>query len=91
MDKWEIRKIKRDLKRDILVKSNSTDLNRVLYLVEDYERILEDRINLKNENHILKERLENYIPRRRVRRVYKQLHKILTQDEIVDDLEETNE
>ena len=42
MDKWEIRKIKRDLKRDILVKSNSTDLSRVLYLVEDYERVLEE-------------------------------------------------
>ena len=87
MDKWEIRKIKRDLKRDILVKSNSTDLNRVLYLVEDYERVLEENGRLKSDNHILKERLENFIPRRRVRRVYKQLYKILTQDGITDDLE----
>ena len=87
MDKWEIRKIKRDLKRDILVKSNSTDLSRVLYLVEDYERVLEENGELKNDNHILKERLENFIPRRRVRRVYKQLYKILTQDGITDDLE----
>lgn len=87
MDKWEIRKIKRDLKRDILVKSNSTDLSRVLYLVEDYERVLEENGKLKSENNIFKERLENFIPRRRVRRVYKQLHKILTQDGITDDLE----
>lgn len=35
---------------------------------------------LKNENAVLKEQLENYIPRRRVRRVYKQLRKILEQD-----------
>ena len=87
MDKWEIRKIKRDLKRDILVKSNSTDLNRVLYLVEDYERVLEENGKLKSNNNILKEKLENFIPRRRVRRVYKQLYKILTQDGITDDLE----
>lgn len=87
MDKWEIRKIKRDLKRDILVKSNSTDLSRVLYLVEDYEKVLEENGILKSDNHILKERLENFIPRRRVRRVYKQLYKILTQDGITDDLE----
>ena len=87
MDKWEIRKIKRDLKRDILVKSNSTDLSRVLYLVEDYERVLEENGRLKSDNHILKEKLENFIPRRRVRRIYKQLYKILTQDGIADDLE----
>ena len=87
MDKWEIRKIKRDLKRDILVKSNSTDLSRVLYLVEDYERVLEENGKLKSDNHILKEKLENFIPRRRVRRVYKQLYKILTQDGITDDSE----
>ena len=87
MDKWEIRKIKRDLKRDILVKSNSTDLSRVLYLVEDYERLLEENGRLKSDNHILKEKLENFIPRRSVRRVYKQLYKILTQDGITDDLE----
>lgn len=87
MDKWEIRKIKRDLKRDILVKSNSTDLSRVLYLVEDYERVLEENGRLKSENNIFKEKLENFIPRRRVRRVYKQLYKILTQDGITDDLE----
>ena len=87
MDKWEIRKIKRDLKRDILVKSNSTDLSRVLYLVEDYEKVLKENGELKSDNHILKERLENFIPRRRVRRVYKQLYKILTQDGITDDLE----
>lgn len=87
MDKWEIRKIKRDLKRDILVKSNSTDLSRVLYLVEDYERVLEENGRLKSDNYIFKEKLENFIPRRRVRRVYKQLYKILTQDGITDDLE----
>lgn len=87
MDKWEIRKIKRDLKRDIAVKSNSTDLSRVLCLVEDYEKVLQENGRLKSDNHILRERLENFIPRRRVRRVYKQLYKILTQDGITNDLE----
>lgn len=87
MDKWEIRKIKRDLKRDIVAKSDSTNLSRVLCLVEDYERVLEENGRLKNENHIFKEKLENFIPRRRVRRVYKQLYKILTQDGITNDLE----
>ena len=32
---------------------------------------------LEKENHDLKEKLENYIPRRRVRRVFKQLNKML--------------
>ena len=35
---------------------------------------------LKAENVELKEKLENYIPRRRVRRVYKQLKRILEAD-----------
>ena len=35
---------------------------------------------LRAENHDLKEQLENYIPRRRVRRVYKQLKTILETD-----------
>lgn len=87
MEKWKINKLKRDIKRDIVVKSQSTDLKLVLELIDDYEKVLEDRGNLRSENHILKERLDNYIPRRRVRRVYKQLNKILTQDGIIDDLE----
>lgn len=35
---------------------------------------------LENENAELKEKLGSYIPRRRVRRVFKQLKKILEQD-----------
>ncbi len=35
---------------------------------------------LKNENAALQEKLENYIPRRRVRRVYKMLGNILEAD-----------
>ena len=35
---------------------------------------------IKNENIALKEQLENYIPRRRVRRVYKMLGNILEAD-----------
>lgn len=35
---------------------------------------------LKEENKILKEQLNNFIPRRRIRRVFKQLKKILEQD-----------
>ena len=35
---------------------------------------------LEKENHNLKEQLENYIPRRRVRRIYKLLGNILEAD-----------
>ena len=35
---------------------------------------------LKNENHNLKEKLQNYIPRRRVRYIYKHLGNILEAD-----------
>ena len=59
----------------------------VLLLISEYERVNKENIDLKNENHILKERLENYIPRRRVRRIYKQVKKILEQDGIADDLD----
>lgn len=37
----------------------------------------EELKKLRAENHDLKEQIQNYIPRRRVRRVYKQLKKIL--------------
>ena len=47
----------------------------------DYEKLI-------NENHDLKQKLENFIPRRRVRRIYKQVEKILKQDGIIDDLED---
>ena len=35
---------------------------------------------LEKENHNMKEQLQNFIPRRRVRRVYKMLGKILDKD-----------
>ena len=41
---------------------------------------MEDLKKLQAENHNLKEQLENYIPRRRVRRVYKMLGDILEAD-----------
>lgn len=44
--------------------------------------------NLKCENYDMKEQLQFFIPRRRVRRVYKQLGKILVQDGMIDDLED---
>lgn len=50
-------------------------------------RLEDSNIKLKNENHDLKQKLENFIPRRRVRRIYKQVEKILKQDGITDDLE----
>lgn len=40
----------------------------------------EELKKLRNENHNIKEQLENYIPRRRVRRVYKMLGDILEAD-----------
>lgn len=41
---------------------------------------MEDLKKLQAENHALKEQLQNYIPRRRVRRVYKLLGNILEAD-----------
>lgn len=38
------------------------------------------KISLEEENHNLKEQLETYIPRRRVRRIYKMLGDILEAD-----------
>lgn len=40
----------------------------------------EELKKLRDENHNMKEQLENYIPRRRVRRVYKMLGDILEAD-----------
>lgn len=48
---------------------------------DDEARKISDELQkLRTENHDLKEQLENYIPRRRVRRVYKQLKTILEAD-----------
>lgn len=46
---------------------------------KDYEDII-------HQNKNMKEQLKYFIPRRRVRRVYKQLQKILEQNGIVGDL-----
>lgn len=54
---------------------------------EDFDRLVKENIELRKENHNLKEQLQYFIPRRRVRRVYKMLGKILAQDGIIDDLE----
>ena len=51
------------------------------------EHFIQSYKELRQENHNLKEKLENYITRRRVRRIYKQVKKILEQDRIVDNLE----
>ena len=42
---------------------------------------MEEELNrLRKENHNMKEQLKNYIPRRRVRRIYKMLGNILEAD-----------
>ena len=43
-------------------------------------KLEDENRKLKSEVNDLKEQLKSYIPRRRVRRVYKQLRKILEQD-----------
>lgn len=50
---------------------------------------MEDLRKLQMENHNLKEQLENYIPRRRVRRIYKMLGDILDADTNVDSYAQT--
>lgn len=57
---------------------------------EDAKRVQDELLKLRNENHDLKEQIQNYIPRRRVRRVYKQLKKILEQDLIEHNTEYIN-
>ena len=57
--------------------------------LEAYIKTQQKEINkLKQENHNLKQELKVYIPRRRVRRVYKMIGKILKQDGVTDDLDE---
>lgn len=43
-------------------------------------KLEDENRKLKSEINNLKEQLHSYIPRRRIRRVYKQLRKILEQD-----------
>ena len=43
-------------------------------------KLEDENRKLKSQVNDLKEQLQSYIPRRRVRRVYKQLRKILEQD-----------
>lgn len=62
------------------------EADKMLKLNLKIHKLEEENKSLKQENHNLKEQLENFIPRRRVRRVYKMLGKILKQDGIVDDL-----
>lgn len=44
------------------------------------DKLIKENKDLKEENHTLKEKLQMFIPRRRVRRVYKMLGKILRTD-----------
>jgi len=62
------------------VKVNKQQLLQILKKNYELEVKLSEMSKLKNENHNLKEQLQNFIPRRRVRRVYKMLGKILRTD-----------
>lgn len=47
---------------------------------DEIKALKEDMKTIRAENHNMKEQLENYIPRRRVRRIYKMLGNILDAD-----------
>lgn len=78
-----------------MVKTNQTDeqTNKQLsILLEQNGRLLDknhklkqENGKLKSENAALKEQLQYFIPRRRVRRVYKLLKIILEDDKNIDD------
>ena len=68
-----------DIKEYNKLKKENDELNKIISKKE-YDK-------LKQENHDLKEKLQNYIPRRRVRRAFKLLKEILEQDGIKDDLD----
>ena len=98
MKEW-IAKLEKDVEESYMMYDTDQVIGMIEYMIKEIENTPEPSHNqiqknlrqqvgeLKSENSALNEKLQNYIPRRRVRRVYKQIKKILEQDGITDDLD----
>lgn len=84
----QIRKYERRALRDLHNEVREITPDDVVKLVLEVRKLRQENGQLKSEISGYKEQLENYIPRRRVRRIYQQVKKILEQDGITDDLDE---
>ena len=83
----QIRKYERRALRDLSNEVREMSPDDVVKVIVELRRLRQENGQLKSEISGYKEQLENYIPRRRVRRIYQQVKKILEQDGITDDLD----
>lgn len=83
----QIRKYERRALRDLYNEVREITPDDVVKLVLEVRKLRQENGQLKNEVDSLREQVQYFIPRRRVRRVYKQIKKILEQDGITDDLD----
>ena len=80
-------KLERKARRDLTNYVREVTPDEVLILLREIRFLREENGSLKSEVSGLKEQVREFIPRRRVRRIYQQVKKILEQDGIVDDLD----
>lgn len=83
----QIRKYERRALRDLHNEVREITPDDVVKLVLEVRKLRQENGQLKCEVDSLREQIQYFIPRRRVRRVYKQIKKILEQDGITDDLD----
>lgn len=84
----QIRKYERRALRDLNNEVREITPDDVVKIIIELRNLRQENGQLKSEIAGYKEQLQNYIPRRRVRRIYQQVKKILEQDGITDDLDE---
>ena len=87
MEKEVLNKFERKAKRDLTNYIREITPEDVVTIINELKEVKRENGKLKCEVDSLKEQVQYFIPRRRVRRVYRQLKKILEQDGITDDLD----
>lgn len=83
----QIRKYERRALRDLSNEVREITPDDVVKIIVELRKLRQENGQLKCEVSSLKEKLDNYIPRRRVRRIYQQVKKILEQDGVTGDLD----